>query len=229
MLPFPLLLTSRRPAAEQIIFAAKFAMLDGLRSGTPFPAGSDLSQLLKIDRTVAEAAIKTLVAEGVLVRAKLGGYQFARGLSRPQVLQSMVVKAVQLSACKRGAFVYVAGAVLEQKRAADPTAPILLTLKDETGKFVAAVSPALFQTVDEKLNPKWPPGYHRICAIMSGHVSRERGTTQLLVESIAEIQHGCLPGSVGLIPDAEQIRPPRRQPPLMDEVEWLRQNPPHLP
>ena len=68
MLPFPITLKAGLPVAEQIIFAARKAMVAGqLRAGDKFPSVRVLSQELRINPNTAHKVVAALVAEGVLV------------------------------------------------------------------------------------------------------------------------------------------------------------------
>ncbi len=68
MLPFSVDLKSGLPVAEQILFAAKKAVIAGqLRPGDRFPSIRQLSQELKINPNTAHKVVAALVQEGVLV------------------------------------------------------------------------------------------------------------------------------------------------------------------
>lgn len=68
MLPFSIELKPGLPVAEQILFAAKKAVVAGqLRPGDKFPSVRVLSQELKINPNTAHKVIAALVNEGVLV------------------------------------------------------------------------------------------------------------------------------------------------------------------
>lgn len=68
MLPFSIELKPGLPVAEQILFAAKKAVVSGqLRPGDKFPSVRILSQELKINPNTAHKVIAALVSEGVLV------------------------------------------------------------------------------------------------------------------------------------------------------------------
>ena len=68
MLPFSIELKPGLPVAEQIIFAARKAVVAGqLRPGDRFPSVRSLSQELRINPNTAHKVVAALVNEGVLV------------------------------------------------------------------------------------------------------------------------------------------------------------------
>ena len=68
MLPFAIELKAGLPIAEQVVFAAKKAVVTGqLKPGAAFPSVRVLSQELKINPNTAHKVVAALVAEGVLV------------------------------------------------------------------------------------------------------------------------------------------------------------------
>ena len=68
MLPFAIELKPGLPIAEQVVFAAKKAVVAGLlKPGAAFPSVRVLSQELKINPNTAYKVVAALVAEGVLV------------------------------------------------------------------------------------------------------------------------------------------------------------------
>ena len=68
MLPFSVELKPGLPITEQVIFAAKRAVVSSqLPTGSTFPSVRVLSQELKINPNTAHKIIAALVAEGVLV------------------------------------------------------------------------------------------------------------------------------------------------------------------
>jgi GntR family transcriptional regulator len=68
MLPFSIELKPGLPVAEQIIFAARKAVVAGqLRPGDRFPSVRVLSQELRINPNTAHKVVAALVSEGVLV------------------------------------------------------------------------------------------------------------------------------------------------------------------
>ena len=68
MLPFAIELKPGLPIAEQVVFAAKTAVVAGqLKPGAAFPSVRVLSQELKINPNTAHKVVAALVAEGVLV------------------------------------------------------------------------------------------------------------------------------------------------------------------
>ncbi len=68
MLPFAVELKPGLPIAEQVIFAAKRAVVTGqLKPGVAFPSVRVISQELKINPNTAHKIVAALVAEGVLI------------------------------------------------------------------------------------------------------------------------------------------------------------------
>lgn len=68
MLPFAIELRPGLPLAEQVVFAAKKAVVAGqLKPGDAFPSVRQLSQELKINPNTAHKVVTALVTEGVLV------------------------------------------------------------------------------------------------------------------------------------------------------------------
>jgi len=68
MLPFTIELRAGLPLTEQIVYAAKKAVVTGqLRPGDAFPSVRQLSQELRINPNTAHKVIAALVQEGVLV------------------------------------------------------------------------------------------------------------------------------------------------------------------
>ncbi len=68
MLPFTIELRAGLPLTEQIVYAAKKAVVMGqLRTGDAFPSVRQLSQELRINPNTAHKVIAALVQEGVLV------------------------------------------------------------------------------------------------------------------------------------------------------------------
>ena len=68
MLPFVIELKPGLPIAEQVIFAAKKAVVAGqIKPGDAFPSVRQLSLELKINPNTAHKVVAALVAEGVLV------------------------------------------------------------------------------------------------------------------------------------------------------------------
>jgi GntR family transcriptional regulator len=68
VLPFAIELKPGLPIAEQVVFAAKKAVVAGqLKPGAVFPSVRALSQELKINPNTAHKIVAALVAEGVLV------------------------------------------------------------------------------------------------------------------------------------------------------------------
>src|SRR4051812_7776469 len=74
MLPFTVALRSGEPVYEQVVYAARRAVVTGqLRAGDAFPSVRDLSQALKINPNTAHRIVTLLVEEGLLtVRPGVG-------------------------------------------------------------------------------------------------------------------------------------------------------------
>lgn len=67
MLPFIVTLDTGTPVYEQVVFAAKKAIVSGLlRPGDRFPSVRQMSQELKINPNTAQKATAALVEEGLL-------------------------------------------------------------------------------------------------------------------------------------------------------------------
>lgn len=106
MLPFAVELKPGLPLAEQVIFAAKRAVVSGqLKPGATFPSVRVLSQELKINPNTAHKIVAALVAEGVLVTTPAVGSVVAApeaGTSRERAalldgeLERVVVEAKKL-------------------------------------------------------------------------------------------------------------------------------------
>jgi len=74
VVPFRVAIELGTPAHEQVVFAAKKAMVSGkLRPGDPFPSVRALSKAVKIHPNTAAKVVSQLVAEGLLeVRPGIG-------------------------------------------------------------------------------------------------------------------------------------------------------------
>ena len=74
MIPFRLVFEPGSPIHEQVVYAAKKAVISGqLRAGDPFPPVRALSRALKINPNTAHKVITQLVQEGLVeVRPGLG-------------------------------------------------------------------------------------------------------------------------------------------------------------
>ncbi len=67
MIPFRLVPQPGVPIGEQVVFAAKKAILSGrLRAGDPFPSVRALGRAMKIHANTAQKVIAQLAAEGLL-------------------------------------------------------------------------------------------------------------------------------------------------------------------
>jgi GntR family transcriptional regulator len=74
MLPFTIALRPGEPVYEQVVYAARRAVVTGqLRAGDAFPSVRELSQALKINPNTAHRIVALLVDEGLLaVRPGVG-------------------------------------------------------------------------------------------------------------------------------------------------------------
>ena len=74
MIPFRVAFEPGISLSEQIVYAAKKAMISGqMRPGDPFPSVRVLSRVLKINPNTAHKVITQLVSEGLIeVRPGLG-------------------------------------------------------------------------------------------------------------------------------------------------------------
>lgn len=74
MIPFHISLQPGASLYEQVVYAAKKAVISGqMRSGDPFPSVRTLSKALKINPNTAHKVITQLVSEGLIeVRPGLG-------------------------------------------------------------------------------------------------------------------------------------------------------------
>src|SRR5207237_10088063 len=67
MIPFRLVLQPGAPIYEQVVYAAKKALISGqIRPGDPFPSVRTLSKELKINPNTAHKVIAQLVSEGLI-------------------------------------------------------------------------------------------------------------------------------------------------------------------
>lgn len=67
MIPFRVLFEPGTSLHEQVVYAAKKAIVSGqLRAGDPFPSVRELSSALKINPNTAHKVVTRLVAEGIL-------------------------------------------------------------------------------------------------------------------------------------------------------------------
>jgi GntR family transcriptional regulator len=106
MLPFNVQFTQGRPVYEQVLFAAKKAIVRGqLKPGDPFPSVRVLSQELRINPNTAQKVSARLREEGLIeVKPGLGSVitENARALKSrknellEQELERLVVEAKQL-------------------------------------------------------------------------------------------------------------------------------------
>ncbi len=106
MVPFRLTFEPGTSLYEQVVYAAKKAIVSGqLRSGEPFPSVRALSAALKINPNTAHNVIAHLVAQGVLevrsgigtvVSAKFGSTAAERSRLLKKELEQLVVEAKKL-------------------------------------------------------------------------------------------------------------------------------------
>ncbi len=106
MLPFKVQFTQGRPVYEQVLFAAKKAIVCGqLKPGDPFPSVRVLSQELRINPNTAQKVSAHLRAEGLIeVKPGLGSIitESARALKSQKKdllgseLERLVVEAKKL-------------------------------------------------------------------------------------------------------------------------------------
>src|SRR6266571_746840 len=67
MIPFQISFRPGAPLCDQVVYAAKKAVVSGqMRAGDPFPSVRELSKTLKINPNTAHKVVTHLVAEGVL-------------------------------------------------------------------------------------------------------------------------------------------------------------------
>lgn len=67
MIPFSLLFEPGSPIYEQVVYAAKKAIVSGqMRPGDPFPSVRELSKALKINPNTAHKVVTQLVSEGLI-------------------------------------------------------------------------------------------------------------------------------------------------------------------
>ena len=74
MVPFRLIPQPGVPIADQVVYAAKKAILSGqLRAGDPFPSVRALGRAMKIHANTAQKVVSVLAAEGLLeIRPGIG-------------------------------------------------------------------------------------------------------------------------------------------------------------
>ncbi|MCU1327833.1 MAG: ytrA [Bryobacterales bacterium] len=106
MIPFRLTFEPGLPLYEQVIYAAKKAIISGqIRSGHPFPSVRELSKELKINPNTAHKVVAGLLAEGMLeVRVGVGtvvvepprGTAAERSRLLKRELEQLVIQAKKL-------------------------------------------------------------------------------------------------------------------------------------
>lgn len=97
MIPFRLSLESGASIYEQVVYAAKKAMISGvLRAGDPFPSVRTLSKGLKINPNTAHKVVSELVSEGLVeVRPGLGTFVASRTSSTTAEKARLLEKQVE--------------------------------------------------------------------------------------------------------------------------------------
>jgi DNA-binding transcriptional regulator YhcF (GntR family) len=106
MIPFRLTFEPGIGLCEQVVYAAKKAVISGqMRPGDPFPSVRALSTALKINPNTAHKAISQLVAEGLIevhpgtgtvVSARVPSSAAERGNLLKKELEQLVVEARKL-------------------------------------------------------------------------------------------------------------------------------------
>jgi GntR family transcriptional regulator len=106
VIPFSLLFEPGLPLYEQVVYAAKKAIVSGqTRPGDPFPSVRELSKALKINPNTAYKVVTHLIAEGLIeVHSGRGTFVSARSASTAaergnllnQELEQLVVEAKKL-------------------------------------------------------------------------------------------------------------------------------------
>jgi GntR family transcriptional regulator len=106
MIPFRVQLAPGTPIWEQVLYAAKKAMVSGqIRPGDPFPSVRALSRALRINPNTAHKVVGELVSEGLIeVRPGLGtrvaerppSSRAARGSLLRKEVEQLVVEARRL-------------------------------------------------------------------------------------------------------------------------------------
>jgi GntR family transcriptional regulator len=106
MIPFRLTFEPGTGLCEQVVYAAKKAVISGqMRPGDPFPSVRALSTALKINPNTAHKAISQLVAEGLIevhpglgtvVAARPSSTAAERGNLLKKELEQVVVEAQKL-------------------------------------------------------------------------------------------------------------------------------------
>ncbi|MDZ4801310.1 MAG: GntR family transcriptional regulator [Bryobacteraceae bacterium] len=106
MIPFRLTFEPGLPVSEQVLYAARKAMVSGqMRPGDPFPSVRVISRELKINPNTAHKVVAQLAAEGLIeVRPGLGTFVAEipassaadRGVLLKKELEQLTVGAMQL-------------------------------------------------------------------------------------------------------------------------------------
>lgn len=106
MIPFSLTFQPGTAVYEQVVYAAKKAVVSGqLRPGDPFPSVRELSKALKINPNTAHKVITQLISEGLLdvhpgrgcfVAERLPSTAAARANLLKKELEQLVVEAKKL-------------------------------------------------------------------------------------------------------------------------------------
>ncbi len=106
MIPFSLSFEPGLPLYEQVVYAAKKAIVSGqTRPGDPFPSVRELSKALKINPNTAFKVVTQLIAEGLIevhsgrgtfVSARSASTATERGNLLDKELEQLVVEAKKL-------------------------------------------------------------------------------------------------------------------------------------
>jgi len=106
VIPFRLTFEPGLPVSEQVLYAARKAMVSGqMRPGDPFPSVRVISRELKINPNTAHKVVAQLAAEGLIeVRPGLGTFVAEipassaadRGVLLKKELEQLTVGAMQL-------------------------------------------------------------------------------------------------------------------------------------
>lgn len=97
MIPFSLSFQPGTPLYEQIVYAAKKAVVSGqMRPGDPFPSVRELSKDLKINPNTAHKVITQLISEGLIeVHPGRGSFVAARAPSTAAERSNLLKKELE--------------------------------------------------------------------------------------------------------------------------------------
>jgi GntR family transcriptional regulator len=106
MIPFSVTFEPGVAVYEQVVYAAKKAIISGqLRAGDPFPSVRDLSKALKINPNTAHKVVLQLISEGLIesqpgrgtfVSVRMRSTAAERGVLLKKELEELVVEAKKL-------------------------------------------------------------------------------------------------------------------------------------